>query len=106
MLDCGAPAPANQHATLRSPAAPRRASGGAKGAPGAATAATLLASMMQLDVARCPETRAARPAPAGRRSERSGAAKTVEAHVSAVLRELQLSNRDELSRWAAERRPD
>jgi len=31
-------------------------------------------------------------------------AKTVEAHVSAVLRELQLSNRHELSRWAAERR--
>jgi DNA-binding NarL/FixJ family response regulator len=32
------------------------------------------------------------------------AAKTVEAHVSAVLRKLQLSNRHELSRWAAERR--
>ena len=31
-------------------------------------------------------------------------AKTVEAHVSAVLRKLQLSNRHELSRWAAERR--
>jgi DNA-binding NarL/FixJ family response regulator len=30
-------------------------------------------------------------------------AKTVEAHVSAVLRKLQLSNRHELSRWAAER---
>jgi DNA-binding NarL/FixJ family response regulator len=30
--------------------------------------------------------------------------KTVEAHVSAVLRKLQLSNRHELSRWAAERR--
>ncbi|MBJ7521149.1 MAG: response regulator transcription factor [Solirubrobacteraceae bacterium] len=28
--------------------------------------------------------------------------KTVEAHVSAVLRKLQLSNRHELSRWAAE----
>jgi DNA-binding NarL/FixJ family response regulator len=32
--------------------------------------------------------------------------KTVEAHVSAVLRKLQLSNRHELSRWAAERRLD
>src|SRR5438128_12493012 len=31
-------------------------------------------------------------------------ARTVEAHVSAVLRKLQLSNRHELSRWAAERR--
>ena len=31
-------------------------------------------------------------------------AKTVEAHVSAVLRKLQLSNRHELSRWAQERR--
>jgi DNA-binding NarL/FixJ family response regulator len=30
--------------------------------------------------------------------------KTVEAHVSAVLRKLQLCNRHELSRWAAERR--
>jgi DNA-binding NarL/FixJ family response regulator len=30
--------------------------------------------------------------------------KTVEAHVSAVLRKLQLSNRHELSRWAVERR--
>jgi DNA-binding NarL/FixJ family response regulator len=30
-------------------------------------------------------------------------AKTVEAHVSAVLRKLQLSNRHELSRWAVER---
>jgi DNA-binding NarL/FixJ family response regulator len=30
--------------------------------------------------------------------------KTVEAHVSAVLRKLQLSNRHELSRWAIERR--
>ncbi|MEZ2370418.1 LuxR C-terminal-related transcriptional regulator [Arthrobacter sp. RCC_34] len=30
--------------------------------------------------------------------------KTVETHVSAVLRKLQLSNRYELSRWAAERR--
>ena len=30
--------------------------------------------------------------------------KTVEAHVSAVLRKLQLSNRHQLSRWAAERR--
>jgi DNA-binding NarL/FixJ family response regulator len=29
--------------------------------------------------------------------------KTVEAHVSAVLRKLQLSNRHQLSRWAAER---
>jgi DNA-binding NarL/FixJ family response regulator len=33
-------------------------------------------------------------------------AKTVEAHVSAVLRKLQLSNRHELSRWWAERRLD
>ncbi len=32
--------------------------------------------------------------------------KTVEAHVSAVLRKLQLSNRHELSRWAVERRLD
>jgi len=31
-------------------------------------------------------------------------AKTVEAHVSAVLRKLQLSNRHELSRWAVERK--
>ena len=31
-------------------------------------------------------------------------AKTVEAHVSAVLRKLQLSSRHELSRWAIERR--
>jgi DNA-binding NarL/FixJ family response regulator len=31
-------------------------------------------------------------------------AKTVEAHVSAVLRKLQLSNRHELSRWAVEQR--
>ena len=30
--------------------------------------------------------------------------KTVEAHVSAVLRKLQISNRHELSRWAVERR--
>lgn len=30
--------------------------------------------------------------------------KTVESHVSAVLRKLQLSNRHELSRWAAQRR--
>jgi DNA-binding NarL/FixJ family response regulator len=33
-------------------------------------------------------------------------AKTVEAHVSAVLRKLQLSSRHELSRWAAERKLD
>jgi DNA-binding NarL/FixJ family response regulator len=32
------------------------------------------------------------------------AAKTVEAHVSAVLRKLQLSSRHELARWATERR--
>jgi DNA-binding NarL/FixJ family response regulator len=32
--------------------------------------------------------------------------KTVEAHVSAVLRKLQLSNRHELSRWAVEHRMD
>ena len=31
-------------------------------------------------------------------------AKTVEAHVSAVLGKLQLSTRHELSRWAVERR--
>jgi DNA-binding NarL/FixJ family response regulator len=31
-------------------------------------------------------------------------AKTVEAHVSAVLRKLQLSNRHELSRWAVQRK--
>ena len=30
--------------------------------------------------------------------------KTVETHVSAVLRKLQLSNRHELARWATERR--
>jgi DNA-binding NarL/FixJ family response regulator len=36
--------------------------------------------------------------------ELSIAPKTVEAHVSAVLRKLQLSNRHELSRWAVERR--
>ena len=30
--------------------------------------------------------------------------KTVETHVSAVLRKLQLSNRHELARWASERR--
>jgi DNA-binding NarL/FixJ family response regulator len=30
--------------------------------------------------------------------------KTVETHVSAVLRKLQLSNRHELSRWATDRR--
>ena len=32
--------------------------------------------------------------------------KTVESHVSAVLRKLQLSNRHQLSRWAADRRLD
>jgi DNA-binding NarL/FixJ family response regulator len=32
--------------------------------------------------------------------------KTVETHVSAVLRKLQLSNRHQLSRWAAERQLD
>jgi DNA-binding NarL/FixJ family response regulator len=31
------------------------------------------------------------------------AAKTVETHVSAVLRKLQLSNRYELTRWATDR---
>jgi len=31
-------------------------------------------------------------------------AKTVESHVSAVLRKLQLSSRHELTRWASERR--
>lgn len=30
--------------------------------------------------------------------------KTVETHASAVLRKLQLSNRNELTRWAADRR--
>jgi len=37
-------------------------------------------------------------------SELTISAKTVEAHVSAVLRKLQLSNRHELARWATERR--
>ncbi|HZO36977.1 MAG TPA: LuxR C-terminal-related transcriptional regulator, partial [Solirubrobacteraceae bacterium] len=32
--------------------------------------------------------------------------KTVEAHVGAVLRKLQLSNRHQLSRWAIDRRLD
>jgi len=32
------------------------------------------------------------------------ATKTVESHVSAVLRKLQLSTRHELTRWAADRR--
>ncbi len=36
--------------------------------------------------------------------ELSISAKTVESHVSAVLRKLQLSTRHQLSRWAAERR--
>jgi DNA-binding NarL/FixJ family response regulator len=36
--------------------------------------------------------------------ELSISAKTVETHVSAVLRKLQLSNRHQLSRWASERR--
>ena len=31
-------------------------------------------------------------------------AKTVESHVSSVLRKLQLSTRHQLTRWAAERR--
>jgi len=30
--------------------------------------------------------------------------KTIESHVSAVLRKLQLSNRHELARWASDRR--
>ena len=30
--------------------------------------------------------------------------KTVESHVSAVLRKLQLANRHQLTRWASERR--
>jgi DNA-binding NarL/FixJ family response regulator len=30
--------------------------------------------------------------------------KTVETHVSSVLRKLQLANRNELTRWAAERK--
>ena len=54
--------------------------------------------------ARCCAT--SRAATSTRRSP-SGSAistKTVEAHVSAVLRKLQLSNRHELSRWAVERR--
>ncbi len=37
-------------------------------------------------------------------AERFISGKTVETHVSSVLRKLQLSNRRELSRWAAERR--
>jgi len=36
--------------------------------------------------------------------ERFISVRTVETHVSAVLRKLQLSNRHELSRWAADRR--
>ena len=36
--------------------------------------------------------------------ELSISVKTVETHVSSVLRKLQLSNRHELTRWAAERR--
>jgi DNA-binding NarL/FixJ family response regulator len=32
------------------------------------------------------------------------AAKTIERHVSSVLRKLQLSNRHELARWAADHR--
>ena len=36
--------------------------------------------------------------------ELSISARTVETHVSSVLRKLQLSNRHELTRWAAERR--
>lgn len=39
-------------------------------------------------------------------SELSISAKTVESHVSAVLRKLQLSTRYQLTRWAAERRLD
>ena len=34
----------------------------------------------------------------------STSVKTVETHVSAVLRKLQLSNRHELARWASDRR--
>ncbi|HJR86174.1 MAG TPA: LuxR C-terminal-related transcriptional regulator, partial [Acidimicrobiia bacterium] len=30
--------------------------------------------------------------------------KTIESHVSSVLRKLQLSNRNELTRWAVERK--
>ena len=37
-------------------------------------------------------------------TELSISVKTVESHVSAVLRKLQLSNRHQLSRWASERR--
>ncbi len=37
-------------------------------------------------------------------SELSISVKTVETHVSSVLRKLQLSNRHELARWASERR--
>jgi len=36
--------------------------------------------------------------------ELSIAAKTVESHVSAVLRKLQLTTRHQLTRWASERR--
>jgi DNA-binding NarL/FixJ family response regulator len=39
-------------------------------------------------------------------SELSISVKTVETHVSAVLRKLQLSTRHQLTRWAAERRLD
>jgi DNA-binding NarL/FixJ family response regulator len=38
------------------------------------------------------------------RLERPLRVKTVEAHVGAVLRKLQLSNRHQLGRWAIERR--
>jgi hypothetical protein len=38
------------------------------------------------------------------RDRSSRAIKTVETHVSSVLRKLQLSSRHELSRWAADRR--
>ena len=38
--------------------------------------------------------------------ELSISTKTVESHVSAVLRKLQLTSRHQLTRWAAERRLD
>ena len=40
----------------------------------------------------------------GRRGTSSISAKTVESHVSSVLRKLQLSTRHELTRWATDRR--
>ena len=54
--------------------------------------------------ARCCSTSPAATCTRRSRGGSASRAKTVEAHVSAVLRKLQLSSRHELSRWAAERR--